>query len=154
MRSPWETTDFVAAEEIPETRIIPDGAFILENIETGRRGLYFLEMDMATERIVTQISHDRRMTLHFKFEQYDRYLQSRRFAQTYAEYREFRNFLLLFVTFGQERIGNIRQALADLPSELHPFYRFATFEEAKADFLGAIWLSRSPEDTGKYMLDR
>jgi hypothetical protein len=56
------------------------------------------------------------------------------------------------VTFGQERIGNIRQALSDLPAELHPFYRFATFEEAQADFLGTIWLSRSPEDTGKYML--
>src|SRR3954451_10448401 len=149
-----ETTDYVAAEEIPENRIIPDGAFILENIETGRRGLYFLEMDMATERIVTQISHDRRVTLYFKFEQYDRYLQSRRFATTYGEWGSFRNFTLLFVTFGEERIGNIRRALADLPSELHPFYRFATFEEAKADFLGAIWLSRSPEDTGKYMLAR
>jgi protein involved in plasmid replication-relaxation len=149
-----ETTDYVAAEEIPENRIIPDGAFILENIETGRRGLYFLEMDMATERIVTQISHDRRMTLRFKFEQYDRYLQSRRFAETYAEYGEFRNFILLFVTFGQERVSNIRGALADLPAELHPFYRFATFEDAQGDFLGAIWLSRSPEDTGKYMLAR
>src|SRR3954449_1855692 len=85
-------------------------------------------MDMATERIVTQISHDRRMTLRFKFEQYDKYLRSRRFAQTYAEYDEFRNFILLFVTLGQERVSNIRQALADLPAELHPFYRFATFE--------------------------
>src|SRR3954470_2856434 len=149
-----ETTDFVAAEEIPENRIIPDAAFILENVETQRRGLFFIEMDMATERIVTQISHDRRVTLYFKFEQYDRYLQSRRFAETYAEYGEFRNFLLLFVTFGQERIGNIRQALADLPAELHPFYRFATFEEAQADFLGAVWLSRSLEDTQRYMLAR
>jgi hypothetical protein len=33
-----ETTDFVAAEETPENRIIPDAAFVLENIETGRRG--------------------------------------------------------------------------------------------------------------------
>ena len=28
-----ETTDFVAAEEIPENRIIPDAAFVLENLE-------------------------------------------------------------------------------------------------------------------------
>src|SRR3954466_168195 len=48
-----ETTDFVAAEEIPENRIIPDAAFILENVETERRGLFFIEMDMATERILT-----------------------------------------------------------------------------------------------------
>jgi len=48
-----ETTDFVVAEEIPENRIIPDAAFVLENVETERRGLFFIEMDMATERILT-----------------------------------------------------------------------------------------------------
>jgi hypothetical protein len=37
-------------------------------------------MDMATERIVTQISHDRRLTLHFKFEQYDRCQRRRKNA--------------------------------------------------------------------------
>jgi len=58
------------------------------------------------------------------------------------------------VTFGQERIGNISQALSDLPAELHPFYRFTTFDEAQSDFLGQIWLSRSPEDTQRYMLAR
>jgi hypothetical protein len=31
-----ETTDFVAAEGIPENRVIPDAAFIIENIETER----------------------------------------------------------------------------------------------------------------------
>jgi hypothetical protein len=92
--------------------------------------------------------------LHFKFEQYDRYLRSRRFAQTYAEWGTIRNFTLLFVTFGEERIGNIRRALADLPAELHPYYRFATFEEAQADFLGPIWRSRSPEDAERYRLAR
>jgi protein involved in plasmid replication-relaxation len=76
-----ETTDFVAAEEISKNRIIPDAAFVLENVETGRPGLFFLEMDMATERIVTRISHDRRLTLRFKIEQYDRYLTGGRFAQ-------------------------------------------------------------------------
>src|SRR3954454_3014508 len=63
-----ETSDYVTEVETPEHRIIPDGAFVLENLETGRRGLFFVEADMATERIVTQISHDRRHTLRFKFE--------------------------------------------------------------------------------------
>ena len=78
-----ETTDFVAREETPENRIIPDAAFVLENLETQRRGLFFLEMDMATERIVTRITHDRRVTLRYKIEQYDRYLTGGRFAETY-----------------------------------------------------------------------
>jgi hypothetical protein len=56
---------------------------------------------MATERIVTRISHDRRLTLRSKIEQYDRYLTSGRFAKTYAAYGEFRHFTLLFVTYGE-----------------------------------------------------
>jgi hypothetical protein len=31
----------VAAEETSENRIVPDAGFILENVETGRRGLFF-----------------------------------------------------------------------------------------------------------------
>ena len=107
-----ETTDFVAAEETPENRIIPDAAFVLENVETRRRGLFFLEMDMATERIVTRITHDRRVTLRYKIEQYDRYLTGGRFAETYKGCGEFRHFTLLFVTYGDERIDNIRRATA------------------------------------------
>jgi hypothetical protein len=149
-----ETTDFVASDETPENRIIPDAAFVLENVETGKRGLFFLEMDMATERIVTQISHDRRITLRYKLEQYDRYLTGGRFAQTYASLGEFRHFTLLFVTYGEERIDNIRRAMADLPAELHAFYRFNTFETAHADFFAAQWKSRAPGDDSRYGLIR
>jgi hypothetical protein len=120
-----ETTDFVAREETPENRIIPDAAFVLENVESGRRGLFFLEMDMATERIVTQITHDRRVTLRYKIEQYDRYLTGGRFAETYAAQGEFRHFTLVFVTYGEERVDNIRRAMADLPEELHAYYRLS-----------------------------
>jgi len=141
-----ETTDFVGAQEIPENRIIPDGAFVMENVETGRRALFFIEMDMATERIVTKISNDKRLTLRFKFEQYDRYLQSRRFAETYANYGNFTNFTLLFVTLKQERVDNIREALSDLPSEFSAFYRLAVFEAVITDFLGEVWQSRLATD--------
>jgi hypothetical protein len=111
-------------------------------------------MDMATERIVTKITHDRRITLRHKIEQYDRYLTGGRYAQTYGAYGTFRHFTLLFVTYGQERVDNIRRAMADLPAQLHAYYRFATFEEAMGDFLGPVWKSRSPEDQERYMLAR
>jgi len=149
-----ETTDFVQEPEISENRIIPDGAVVMENVETGRRALFFIEMDMATERIVTKISNDKRLTLRFKFEQYDRYLQSRRFAKTYASYGNFTNFTLLFVTLKQERIDNIREALTDLPSEFSAFYRLAVFEAVIADFLGEVWQSRLATDEKRYRLTR
>jgi hypothetical protein len=149
-----ETTDYVAPEEIAENRIVPDAAFILENIETQRRALFFLEMDMATERIVSHITRDSRITLHYKISQYDRYLQSLRYSQTYAPYGDFRFFTLLFVTLGEQRVENIRREMGNLPTDLGRYYRFSTFEKAMDDFLGAIWKSRSLSDTTVYPLVR
>jgi hypothetical protein len=52
-----ETTDFIASEETTENRIVPDAAFVLENVETGRRGLFFVEMAWrrsgSSRRLVT-----------------------------------------------------------------------------------------------------
>jgi hypothetical protein len=149
-----ETTDFVAKEEISENRIIPDAAFILENIETKRRALFFVEMDMATERIVSYITRDSRITLHYKISQYDRYLQSFRYSQTYANFGDFRFFTLLFVTVGNDRVENVRREMHDLPAELAQYFRFSTYELAMGDFLGAIWKSRSIADHVVYPLVR
>jgi hypothetical protein len=116
--------------------------------------LFFIEMDMATERIVTQITQDKRLTLRHKIEQYDRYLTGGRFAQTYANFGEFRSFTLLFVTLGWERIEHVRAQLKDLPADLSGYYRFTTYTDAMANFLGAIWKSRLPSDTQLYPLVR
>ena len=149
-----ETSDFVADEEIPDNRIVPDAAFVIENVETGRRGLFFVEMDMGTERVVTSITRDRRVTLHHKITQYDRYLESGKFAKRYQALGEFRFFTLLFVTFGEGRVDNIRRAMHDLPEALAAYYRFTTFERAHADFLGSIWKTRSLSDNQTYPLVR
>lgn len=149
-----ETTDYIADEETAENRIVPDAAFILENIETHKRGLFFVEMDMGTERIVSQITRGAQTTVRHKFTQYDRYLTSGRFAKTYEIYDNFRYFILLFVTLSAERVEHIRNVLGDLSPELHTYYRFTTFDAAIADFFGAHWLSRSPEDQERYIIAR
>jgi Replication-relaxation len=149
-----ETTDYVAGEEISENRIVPDAAFIMENIQTNRRALFFVEMDMATERIVSHITRDSRLTLYHKISQYDRYLKSLRYQQTYAAHGDFRFFTLLFVTLGTERIENIRRELGTLPADLARYYRFSTFDKAMDDFLGAIWKSRTLSDATVYPLVR
>jgi DNA-binding PadR family transcriptional regulator len=149
-----ETTDFVAADETAENRIIPDAAFVIENLESHRRGLFFLEMDMGTERIVSRISRDPRITLHFKMEQYDRYLQSGRFAATYRPWGEFSFATVLFVTDSEARMNNIRREMLDLPPALHAYYRFNTYERAAANFLNDEWKARSPDDDRGYMLVR
>lgn len=149
-----ETTDYVAAEEASDNRIVPDAAFVLENIQTNRRALFFVEMDMATERIVSYITRDTRLTLYHKISQYDRYLQSRRYSHTYAAYGDFRFFTLLFVTLSAQRIENIRRELKDLPADLAAYYRFTTFDHAMQDFFSAIWKSRILSDDTRYPLVR
>jgi hypothetical protein len=149
-----ETTDFVSSEALSENKLVPDAAFVLENVDTGQRGIFFLEMDMATEQIIALNRQNKRVTIRYKIEQYDRYLTSGRFAQTYSQYGEFRYFTLLFVTIGEARVNNIRHALANMPSNLHDYYRFTTFDGAMGDFLGAIWKSRAFSDTMQYPLVR
>ena len=149
-----ETTDYVDKEENSYTRIIPDAAFILENIESGKRALFFLEMDMGTEAVVSQITRDKRISLFYKLSQYDRYLEGMRYRQTYSGFGDFRFFTLLFVTLGEERIENIRREMQRLPSELSEYYRLTTYERAMGDFFSPIWKSRLLTDTGTYGLVR
>jgi hypothetical protein len=142
-----ETTDYVAEPRTSENRIVPDGAFILENREKGRVGLFFVEMDMGTERITAPHSRDPRATIRGKFEQYDKYLTSGRFVQTYSAFGEFSFFVVLFVTIIPEFIDNIRAAVSDLPQNLHTYYNLTTLAAAEKDFLGPIWKIRDVRDT-------
>ena len=66
---------------------------------------------MATERINTASPLSQQTSLHRKFSQYDRYLKSFRYTETYQEFGEFRLFLMLFVTLQETRIENIRREL-------------------------------------------
>jgi len=148
-----ETMDYVDAVESGENKIIPDAAFILENTATNRRALFFLEMDMATERIITA-SPGKQTNLHQKFSQYDRYLKSFRYAKTYLEYGDFRLFTMLFVTLHTSRIENIRRELSKAAQDFARYYRLTTFDLAMEDFLGAIWQSRLHTDAALYPLVR
>jgi Replication-relaxation len=142
-----ETTDYVAEPFTSENRIVPDGAFILENREKGRTGLFFVEMDMGTERVIAPASRDQRATIRGKFAQYDRYLSSGRFVKTYSPYGGFSFFVLLFVPLSGERIDNIRAAVSDLTQNLHAYYYLTTLVQAEEDFLGPIWKSWDQKDT-------
>src|SRR6185369_14533303 len=118
--------------------------FLLRRLQ---RGLFFVEMDMGTERITAPKSLDPRATIRGKFEQYDRYLTSGRFVKDYRGYGDLGFFVVLFVTTIPERIDNIRAAVSDLPQNLHAYYHLTTLGEAERDFLGPIWKSRDQKDT-------
>jgi hypothetical protein len=77
-----------------------------------------------------------------------------RYSQKYAAFGDFRFFTLLFVTLGRERVENIRTKMQLLPAAYANYYRFAVFEDAVANFLGAVWKNRNPADSKLYPLVR
>lgn len=149
-----ETTDYVAPEETSENRIVPDAGFVIENIDSERRALFLIEIDMGTERITSKLAHGKRFSVHHKMIQYDRYLQGGRFQQKYAAWGEFKFFTLLFITTTEARRDNMRGAMADLPPALHSYYRFNVLDTVLADFFNDQWRARSMSDDTNYRLIR
>ncbi len=139
-----ETSDYVAEPFGSQTRIVPDAAFILENTSTGNRGLFFIETDRGTERLTS--GSDGSYSVTGKFKLYEQYLTGGRFAQSYAGHGEFQFFTLLFVTTSEARIENTRRASQRLSERLHPYFKLASFEDAKEHLLGPIWWSRNARD--------
>jgi len=151
-----ETTDTFQGHQSSTVRIVPDASFAIGNISTGARALFFLELDRATEPIT---SSGRRNSIMGKFQNYDDYLRSRKFRETYSRWGEFKNFVCLFVTpegrDGQEtRIANVREASKGLEPRFHSFCRLASYERTSEHFFHDQWLSRNPADKERYRLVR
>jgi len=149
-----EMTDYVAREAIPQNRIVPDAGFIIENVESDRRALFLIEIDMGTERITSKLPHGKRFSILHKMTQYDRYLMGGRFSETYKQWGAFKFFTLLFVTTTAIRRDNMRREMQELPQELHPYYRFNILETVFADFFNNEWRARSITDGTGYRLIR
>jgi len=151
-----ETRDTFPAHPSGSIRVVPDAAFAVGNVTTGARALFFVELDRATEQIAYS---KRRNTIMGKFQNYDAYMKSRKFRETYARWGEFKNFSVLFITPQgadglQRRIENVRQASRDLEPRFHPFYRLGTYERTSEHFYHDGWKSRDPDDSKKYRLVR
>ena len=138
-----ETSDYVAEPFNSTTRVVPDAGFVLENVATGKRGLFFIETDRGTERLTSGAEGS--YSILEKFRLYERYLQNGRFADTYKELGDFRFFTLLFVTTTRARIENTRSASRSLNEKLHSYFKLATLEDAIAAFFEPIWVTRDPD---------
>ncbi len=139
-----ETSDHVARPFNSQTRIVPDAAFVLENKQTGKRGLFFIETDRGTERLTS--GSDGNYSIVGKFKLYEQYLTGGQFACSYAQYGDFQFFTVLFVTTTEQRIENARKASESLAERLHPYFKLATFKEARQTLLAPIWWSRDRRD--------
>ena len=147
-----ETGDHIIHPGGEEDKLIPDGVFILKNIDSGKSFLFLLEMDMKTEGIEPYLSKNPAFFLQERMKKYDRYLDSGNYREKYKSYGSFDYFICLFVTLSKKRMDNIRTKLFDLPEDLHEYYFFNTYEEVKENFFNCDWRTRSINDDSGYSL--
>jgi len=130
--------------------LIPDAVICLENPATKKRALFFLEVDLGSEKLIsTTPGH---YSLLKKIMLYKKYLDNRgydRYAKTF-DY-DFKGFRVLTVMDSETRISRLRTALAQTPIQGFAWFTdTATIKEA--DVLGKIWLMTDPTDTNKYSI--
>jgi len=135
-----ETTDLIDDEGTPESRIIPDGTLILRSLETGKKALFFVEYDNGTETIKTDIQGNYHKTIQYKFEQYERYLKSGRFALKYKKHDDFPAFRLLFVTDSKTRASNIARDTGLISEPYRKLFFISDIDTAFDDFFHSNWL--------------
>ena len=152
MRWEPETADYIAAPRTSDNRLVPDAGFVLERTESGRRALFLVEVDRATERLTTTKVAARTQTISYKMQQYDRYLLSDALAAKYQYLGDYAAPVVLFITTSTARIHNIRDVLHTTDPLLHSRYRFSTLEAVRKNFLHNEWLSRDNDDSQMYQL--
>lgn len=134
-------------------KIVPDGAFILRSDRTNAKSLFLVEADLATEQISSQIPIGKQAGLVDKFRAYENYLASGAYSRKYQNGQSpFDYFVMLFVTTSQKRVENTRNAAYELNRDLDEYFYLNTFENLERGFFKASWLSRNPNDNGKYNL--
>lgn len=143
-----ETTDFLDDTQSSDSRIIPDGAFILERLEDAKRFLFFLEFDNGTETIESKLSANFHKTVQHKFSQYVKYLESGKYGLKYHEHGEFKFFTMLFVTDSERRAQNIADSLSFVKNDYRRLFYISDKDTALADFFFSAWKlpAGKPED--------
>ena len=144
-----ETTDFLDDTQSSDSRIIPDGAFVLERLEDEKRFLFFLEFDNGTETIESKLPANFHKTVQYKFSQYVKYLESGRYGLKYRDHGEFKFFFMLFVTDSERRVNNICDSLSFIKPELRRLFYVLDKDTALADFFFSDWQQPAGDDTTK-----
>ena len=134
-----EMTDYTGEEENTETKIIPDGAFILHSHHSNTDHLFFVELDTKTEVILS--SKDNQSSLLAKYRKYLKYLNSGKFVSKYSSYGNFDHFHMLMVTLPVKRAVNIRQKMDWLKNKQGEYFYVSSLPQVSTDFFGRHWYS-------------
>ena len=138
-------------EEGKEARkIIPDAVICLENSDKDKKALFFLELDLGTERIASD--NDMNYSLLSKLKRYEDYFRTRGFERYNSWFgKKFRGFRALLVMDSQRRIQRLRAELKK--RGIVGFIWFAEKSSLNGNTVFQnIWYKDNIEDENRYSL--
>ena len=135
---------------IEDYSIRPDATFILENIETKKEALFFVEIDTGSESLHSRVYP----CITSRLERYQNAFKQLAFSRVHSDFERFSGARLLFITSSQVRIENILNKI-NIDSALNDGFLFSTHDLIskyglingtfrKSGFEGAIGINSKP----------
>ena len=130
--------------------LIPDAVICLGNTATDKQALFFLELDLGTEKLVSLGRG--RYSLLKKMLLYREYLNTRGFERYNDMFKyEFKGFRVLTIMNNSSRIRRLRAELSQ--RDIRKFVWFAVADKVTRDtILDKIWIKADKEDNGQYSI--
>lgn len=144
----------VVMQDGTKITLIPDAVICLENKRTKKKGLFYLEVDLGTEKIST--GKRKEYSLLKKMLVYREYVKGEKYKKyssvKYYDY-EFRGIRVLSVMDGSTRIRSLRRELFN--KGIKKFVWLAESSEiSTSTVFSKIWLMPNIEDGNRYSIIR
>ena len=132
--------------------LIPDAVVCLEQAKTGNRALFFLEVDLGSEKLVSM--EPGRYSLLKKMLLYNEYLKTKGFKRYNEMFDyEFKGFRVLTLMDNAKRIQVLRRELTK--RGIQKFVWFAKIQEiSRQTLFDPMWLRADPTDVNAYSIIR
>ena len=142
----------VVLQDGVKTTLIPDAVLCLENKNTNRKALFYIEVDLGTEKITTGKRNE--YSLLKKMLVYKEYVKDEKYKKyssvNYYEY-EFRGIRVLSVMDSSTRIRSLRRELFN--QGIKKFIWLTESSEISAGTVfSKIWLMANIEDNNRYSI--
>ena len=137
---------------IGKTTLIPDAVICLENKRTKKKGMFYLEVDLGTEKIIT--GNKDKYSLLKKMMVYKEYVKGEKYKKynsvNYYDY-DFRGIRVLSVMDSTTRIRSLRRELFNKGIKKF-IWLTESSEISTSTVFSKIWLMANIDDNNKYSI--
>ncbi len=142
--------EVLIADGMEKTTLIPDAVICLENMENSKKGLFYLEVDLGTEKITTGNKKD--YSLMKKMLVYKEYVKDEKYKKYNDIYNyTFKGVRVLSVMDSSTRIRSLRRELFNKGIKKF-IWLTESSEISTSTVFSKIWLMANIEDNNKHSI--